>query len=49
MTQVVSPHVGGTARIAAALVSCEGCQYMHPAQQRERLEEQQQLFLMNSK
>ena len=26
MTQVVSPHVGGTAAIA----SCEGCQYMHP-------------------
>jgi hypothetical protein len=23
MTQVVSPHVGGT----AAIVSCEGCQY----------------------
>jgi hypothetical protein len=27
MTQVVSPHVGGT----AAIVSCEGCQLMHPA------------------
>jgi hypothetical protein len=26
MTQVVSPHVGGT----AANASCEGCQYMHP-------------------
>jgi hypothetical protein len=35
MTQVVSPHVGGT----AAIVSCEGCQILHPSGNIERLVE----------